>query len=370
MYIGNTKYFGMLVQCNGKDTLLMPPLLKGVRIYNNILNYIEWDGIQVSSASEDCEIFDNTIIDDSQDGIVTQMSGILIGGGSDCDCYNNYIKNGKGSGIELHGIGNSRIFNNVIENAGKTFKPDDLQAMKYGIYVTDVSTIPDASYFILFNDIINPKSDGIRFTSLLSRNNLIASNVIINPGNFDFYENGHFTFKGKDSYVMVPDSNAEILITNNYFARNSDQARFYSSNYTLQPGSPLIDAGYIENKGIGFDFYRHPRLFGNGYDIGAFEFNPAFLSAAEMKARQESRPMVQPNPVKNRFRITYSADAGSKVVLWLLDLQGKPLARYTSSMKETGVTVSELDVQSLPDGYFLYYLRIGTKVYSGRVLKQ
>ena len=36
MYIGSTKYDGQVVKCNGKDTLLMPSLLDGVKIYNNI----------------------------------------------------------------------------------------------------------------------------------------------------------------------------------------------------------------------------------------------------------------------------------------------------------------------------------------------
>ena len=68
-----------------------------------------------------------------------QMSGILIGGGSQCDCYNNYIYKGKGDGIESLGLGDYRIFNNVIVDAGRSYYPSDPTKMKYGIYVNDNS---------------------------------------------------------------------------------------------------------------------------------------------------------------------------------------------------------------------------------------
>jgi hypothetical protein len=103
LYIGNSKYFGQVVNCNGVDTLLLPSLLNGVKIYNNIISYSGWDGIQVSSASSNCQIYDNLIMFDSQDEYFAQMSGILLGGGSKCDCFNNYITDGKGNGIESHG---------------------------------------------------------------------------------------------------------------------------------------------------------------------------------------------------------------------------------------------------------------------------
>jgi len=50
------------------------------------------------------------------------MSGILIGGGAKCDCYNNKIFDGKGDGIDVFGLGYMKIFNNLIVRAGRTFQ--------------------------------------------------------------------------------------------------------------------------------------------------------------------------------------------------------------------------------------------------------
>ena len=81
MYIGSSFYSGETINCNGKDTVVLPSVLKGVRVYNNIVKYTGWDGIQVASATTDCLILNNLVMYDSQAGVWGQMSGILIGGG-------------------------------------------------------------------------------------------------------------------------------------------------------------------------------------------------------------------------------------------------------------------------------------------------
>ncbi|MCX6266730.1 MAG: right-handed parallel beta-helix repeat-containing protein, partial [Bacteroidetes bacterium] len=369
MYIGSSKFFGQTVNCSGKDTLLMPSLLNGVRVYNNIIKASGWDGIQVSSASVNCQIYNNLILNDSQDEHYGQMSGILLGGGSKCDCYNNYIADGKGIGIESHGLGGYRIFNNIIVNAGKSFKPLDSLEMKYGIYVTDVSVNPDSSFYILFNDIINPKSDGIRFSSTLSRNNLVASNAIINPGNFEYYEHGNTSFEGKDAYVMIPNASSDLTLQNNYFARTPDSAGFSSTNYSLQPGSPMIDAGSNANRGITFDFYRHPRPYGDGYDIGAHEYNPAYLGIIDNPSHQDTQVDLYPNPAKESISLRFQVKEPSGILLHLYNLHGTQIDQCNWGILGSGNHVKNIHVADLPDGIYLFILRIGQEVYSGRFLK-
>jgi hypothetical protein len=286
MYIGSTKCEGQSVFCNGKDTLLMPSLLDGVQVYNNIVEYAGWDGIQVSSAYRNCKIYNNTVLYDSQAEATFQMSGIIMGGGTRADCYNNFISQGKGDGIECHGLGGCRIFNNIILDAGRTYLPADPSQMKHGMYISDVSVEQDSSFYIQNNDIINPKSDGIRFSSIKSKNNLIASNVIINPGSFDYYQNGNTRFKGIDSYVMLQDIGTNVNLQNNYLARNTDSVKFVSSSFTspndlkLMVGSPLIDKVEID-KHILFDFAGSPRPSGVKSDIGAFEYKDGIVVAVK-----------------------------------------------------------------------------------------
>jgi len=276
MYIGSTKYTGQDVVCNGKDTVIMPSLLDGVKVYNNLVEYAGWDGIQVSSAYNNCQIYNNTVLYDSQSETYAQMSGIIMGGGTKADCYNNFISQGKGDGIEFHGLGGSRIFNNIVVDAGRTYLPADLTQMKYGIFISD----NESSIYIKNNNIINPKSEGIRFSSVTGSINVVESNVILNPGNFDYYQNGNTHFKGIDSYIMVQNQDNPVTILNNYLARNADSVKFVSTNlqspndFKLVTGSPLIDKANIDPS-IPFDFEGSPRPYGDKSDIGAFEFEGA-----------------------------------------------------------------------------------------------
>lgn len=369
MYIGSTKYFGQTIQCNGKDTLLLPSLLKGVRIYNNIVKRSGMDGIQVSSASEDCQVFDNLVLNDSWKEIFGQMSGITIGGGSKCDCYNNFIKEGNGNGIEIHGLGGFRVFNNIIVEAGRNFQPADTSKMRFGIYVTDVSTLPGASYSILFNTIVKPKSDGIRFKSVISLNNKIISNAILDPGNYDYYENGPTSFNGMDSYVMLPDPGTDVLLEDNFFSRHVEEAGFSNDLFALSPTSPLIDHASSDVLGIGFDYFHNTRLFGPAYDIGAIEYNPDVAGIRNSNLFSKT-PVAYPNPTDKWLRISFTTITSARVSLMVYNLQGKRLSeQFQSSI--SGMEQSFLiDTAELPSGIYLYSLCSGNAKTTGKFIKK
>ncbi|MCK7539518.1 MAG: hypothetical protein MZV63_55755 [Marinilabiliales bacterium] len=86
-------------------------------------------------------VHDNLVQFDSQSGVSSQMSGILLGGGAQGDCYNNYIQYGKGDGIENLGLGGYKIYNNVIAYAGYNYYPGNQSYPKFGIYTNDCSAI-------------------------------------------------------------------------------------------------------------------------------------------------------------------------------------------------------------------------------------
>lgn len=368
LYVGSTKYFGQMVNCNGKDTLLLPSLLDGVKIYNNIIKYSGWDGIQVSSASKNCQIYNNTVLYDSQAEYGNQMSGIIIGGGSKCDCFNNYIADGNGDGIEMHGLGGNRIFNNIIINAGRTFYPEDFSAskMKYGIFVSDVSAEKDSSFFIQNNTIISPKSDGIRFSSVKSRQNLIASNAIINPGNFDYYENGNTRFKGLDSYVMIPDFSSDIDLRNNYFSRDVSNAGM-AADFSLLKNSPLIDAGYSGSPAVTFDFLNHTRPFGNAPDIGAYEYDPQ--TGISAIPENESGIIVFPNPVKDELFLKLRFRPDTDLAFSVFNLSGMKILTKENFEIISGANTIRINMTGLKPGIYLYSVRNTDRYFTGKFMK-
>jgi len=360
LYIGSSFYNGETFHCNGKDTVLFPSILSGVRVYNNIVKSTGWDGIQVSSASADCQVYNNIIMYDSQAGVSGQMTGIILGGGSKCDCYNNNISEGKGDGIEEHGLGGNRIFNNIIIDAGQTYFPGDRTKKKHGIYVDDVSVQPDSSFRILFNDIINPKCDGVRFQSVNSRNNLVVSNAIINPGDY--------VIEGNAAYIEVEDPSSDITISNNYDALDTLNAGFVNGSYDLKAGSPLIDAGYYKGEGVTFDFLNNPRPSGAGFDIGAYEYMTGALGIQNMvSGKVVSRSY--PNPAKVHMTIAYEISRNSDVQLDIYNLQGVKIYSDLQSGMLAGSHTVSVYVWALPSGVYMYTLRAGSEVMTGKFIK-
>ncbi len=376
IYVGSTKYFGQTVKCNGKDTLLMPSLLDGVKIYNNTVKYTGWDGIQVSSASKSCQIYDNTILFDSQEKLETQMSGIIIGGGTKCDCYNNFISQGNGDGIECLGLGGTRIFNNIIVEAGIDYFPNDPTKMKHGIYVSDLSVEKDSSFYILHNDIIHPKSDGIRFSSTKSKGNYISANAIINPGNYDYYENGNTSFKGKDAYIMFQTQGIGTTLSSNYLARNASSAGFLSqkmqlpADFNLVTGSPLIDVvDYNSKSNISFDFLNHPRPHGLKSDIGAFEYDGVTSTIPIKPDTLIKQSWLIQNPVSDILYVCIPYESENDLVLEIYNLQGAIEAKIDQSRIEFGLRLFEINVGKLAGGVYIYLIRTKISIYSGKFIK-
>jgi len=369
LYIGSTQYFGQTINCNGVDTLLMPSLLEGVQVYKNIIEYSGWDGIQVSSAAKDCNINDNMILFDSRKEYYGQMSGIIIGGGSHCDCYNNFISQGNGQGIQVFGLAGEKLFNNIIIDAGKNFFPTDSTRMVYGIFITDVTAEKDSAFTVVYNTIINPKSDGIRFVSTVTKNNLIASNLIVNPGNYDYYENGHTSFHGVDSYIMFPAGSNNTVVKQNFLTRILSDAQLSDSGFMPLPGSSLINAAYQEFSSINFDFYNHIRPYGSVADIGAVEFNPEFVGIGSGHSAILKAVELYPNPVRSTLSILFHSTDLSDAELYVYNLQGNLVRSKHHTYIDGKEQKIQLQVDDLDAGIYLYILNSGGKKDSGKFIK-
>lgn len=367
MYIGSSYYSGVKLNCNGKDTVVMPAILDHVAVYNNIVNNTGWDGIQVSSAPLHCQVHHNTITHDSQAETKNQMSGILLGGGSKCDCYNNKIADGKGDGIEDHGLGGNKIFNNIIVNAGRSFQPNDATQAKHGIFVSDVSVSKDSSFNILFNDIINPKSDGIRFQTIKSKNSLIASNLIINPGSYDVYQYGNTSFKGNDAYIMIPNQTSSVQLKNNFLTRNINDAGISANDFSLLPGSPLINKGYQQASFINFDFKNEKRPIGGYFDIGAMEYNSGDDRLTGTVSKAVS---LFPNPVQSKLNLRYEADGtAANNFLRIYSFNGQLVLEQAVPVITAGIQQLEINTDKLMKGFYLYSLHRGSDISYGRFVK-
>jgi hypothetical protein len=256
MYIGSSFYSGETLSCSGVDSTILPSILNNTQIYNNIVRHTGYDGIQAAS-SLNLSVHNNLVQYDSQQGVSSQMSGILIGGGSQGDCYDNYIEYGKGDGIENLGLGGYKIYNNVIAYAGYNYYPGNQSYPKYGMYTNDCSATQGSEFDLMFNTIISPKTTGIVFASNKATASVIEDNAIISPGQAGSY--------------IVNNGSPAITIRNNYTSATIAPAMFTDTTYMTNPGSPLIDAGYTDTKGITLDKFGNARSQGAAPDIGVYE---------------------------------------------------------------------------------------------------
>lgn len=338
IYIGSSSYTGHMLQCNGADTLVYPHVLEGVKVFNNLVKRTGRNGIQVSSAVSDCAIYDNRVLFDSELEIHNQMGGILIGGGSSCDCYNNHIAHGKGTAIEVLGRGNMMVFNNLIEYPGRTYKPDQPHFLfpRHGIDLQHVYTDPDARIHVFHNTIVHPKSDGIRFWNQGLDGSRVQNNIIIAPGSYQQI--------GSASFVHHP--GLALQVSNNLRSLSLEEARFrdaYEGDYRLTALSPAVDAGAdLSDFGIDFDIAYEKRPMGAGFDPGAHEYDPDSDDVLEHSMT------AYPNPFAERLHIGYYLAVADRVAIELADLTGKVYLNQDMGPQQRGKHAVRLDAGVLP----------------------
>ncbi len=334
LYIGSSKYSGQHLT-GDCDTLVYPHVLIGTRVYNNIVENTGWDGIQVSSAEQDCKVYNNVIRHDSYAEHNGQMSGIIIGGGSRADVYNNKIYDGKGDGIDVFGLGSMRVFNNLIVRSGRTYMPNDPIAFKHGIYVGKAVTIADEENKIYNNTIVSPKSFGITYANDESNMGYLINNVVVNPG---------YTDAGESAFYNINVDDSQVNLSNNFSSISTDDAKFLdvlTDNYDLKPTSPLIDNGKeMTDEGLVFDIDSRVRPFHNYTDMGAYECQDPTISVEEV---HNDNFLLFPIPANNVIYVKASNNHPI-VKLQIFSIHGI-LVRQTNH-------TSTIDVSDLPNGIY------------------
>ncbi|MBI9035516.1 MAG: right-handed parallel beta-helix repeat-containing protein [Bacteroidales bacterium] len=362
MYIGSSKYTGQyLPDC---DITVLPHVMEGVEVYSCRISDSGWDGIQVSSATKDCYIYNNLIINDSQKGDEFQMSGILIGGGTSCECYNNMILDGKGSGIEIFGKGDIKVFNNIIVNPGQSHNPGNATINKYGIFCKDVenTTVQGSSIHFFNNTIINPRTHGINYRNTRTSNNKSYNNCIINPG--------AYSIDGESAYVHT-ETAINMDLRNNFFNLDISKAKFENvSNYNFFPisSSPLVNTGLdLSSYGVNFDYNGFSRPWRGLFDIGAYECNYADVSIDEHT--ENSLISISPNPVKTFIQFDLSKLPNGAVDITIFSLNGKFIRTIAKQMIIDSTIKKRYNLEDLDKGIYIIQFQGEKYNYSKKLIK-
>lgn len=96
---------------------------KNVEIYNNRLENLSGDGIQIA-LTENVYIHDNVINGYGKANLEQQRSGIIVGGCTSGRVENNTVSNGTGSPFQCFGGGDVYFINNTATNCGTSANED------------------------------------------------------------------------------------------------------------------------------------------------------------------------------------------------------------------------------------------------------
>ncbi|NOH71316.1 right-handed parallel beta-helix repeat-containing protein [Vibrio pectenicida] len=179
MYVGYTA-LSRTLECNGVPTTVYPHKLEHVRIYNNKLEQMAADGIQLNAVKGDAQIYSNKIY---RTGVspfapVWQNTGIQVGG-DNVLVRDNFIYRSGGNGMMLDGD-NLQVINNKIVSPGEN-----------GIFARNAaqqnSQISGGlPHLYQDNLIVHPVTYGITLYAINTASaHIIRDNTIENDGRLD-----------------------------------------------------------------------------------------------------------------------------------------------------------------------------------------
>lgn len=120
MYLGSTDPNGLrTVTCNGKTVSPKPLRLGNILVHNNYIDSTWRGGIQLCDADSGVnEIYDNTVTNCGFELNTSQGNGIVLGGYTHANIYNNYVRSTYTAGIFSLGAGLIKIYNNDVDSSG------------------------------------------------------------------------------------------------------------------------------------------------------------------------------------------------------------------------------------------------------------
>jgi parallel beta-helix repeat protein len=323
---------------------------------NVCTNSVNEHGIYVSNSSDRPVIRFNTCHGNNFTGI--HINGDLSAGGdgiiSDAKVYGNILyENGQAAGINMDGVENPLIFNNLIFN--------NHSAQGIALFQQD-GAIPSRGARIYNNTIIVP-SDGRWGVLVRDGSNLgteIYNNIILNfhpwrgcitventsqfASDFNILHD-KMSATGDGSAILLAqwqalgfDSHSQLAGSLNEIFQDPANSDYHlaANSQAINSGTTLV-SGYVPN-----DLDGIPRPTGNAFDIGCYEFDP-------VQAQSEgasSLIKLFPNPVHDYLTIEGEL---SNFKLLLIDIKGRVVLTQTSVITPVTFRLDGLD----PGFYFL-----------------
>jgi len=357
---------------------------------NNTCSFSEDEhGIYVSNSSDRPIIRNNHSFNNNGCGI--HMNGDISMGGdgiiSDAVVEGNIIHDngyGGGSAINMDGVQDSEIFNNLIYNNHATgiamYQIDGGDASKNNkAYNNTIIQPSDGRWCIIsvngstgntiYNNIlINHHSfrgsisvDVASITGFLSDYNVLVNRLSNDDGNSNMTL-AQWQSLGYDLHSMI--ANPENLIFINHA----------NGNFHLLQNSQAVDAGTNLVLPIVFeDLDNISRPQGIGFDIGCYEFTTTTEVVEENIPRSFQLFQNYPNPFNPSTTVRFQVPIESEVTIKIYDILGREIKTLFSEQMQRGTNTVEWDGLNdagvrMSSGTYIYRIVAGEFVQSKKML--
>ena len=344
---------------------------------NNTCSYSEDEhGIYVSNSNNRPIIRNNHSFNNNGCGI--HMNGDISMGGdgiiSNAVVEGNILHDngyGGGSAINMDGVQNSEIFNNLIYNNHATgiamYQIDGGDASKNNnIYNNTIIQPSDGRWCIisvdgstgnnLYNNILinNHSFRGSIAIDAASANDFVSDyNILVNRFSDDD-GNSNMTLTqwqllGYDLHSMIADPEEQIFVD------------YLNNNFHLLQSAQAVDAGTnLVLPTVFEDLDNISRPQGSAFDIGCYEFSNA--TSIEKENIPESIHLFQnySNPFNPTTKIRFRIADFEFVNLIIYDILGNEVAILVNEEKQPAEYLVEFDVTKLSSGIYFYQLQAGS----------
>ncbi len=363
-----------------------------ILIENNICSYSEDEhGIYVSNSSDRPIIINNRSFNNSGCGI--HMNGDISMGGD--GIISNAIVAGNilhdngvagGSAINMDGVQNSKIFNNLIYNNYSTgiamYQIDGAEGSKNNKVYNNTIVNPEVTRWNII--AVNGSTGNTLYNNILinhhsfrgsisidesSSENFVSDYNILEDRLSDDDGNSNMSFSewqalGYDLHSVIAEPEEEIFVNHS------------SGDYHLIEDSQPVDIGTsLVSSIVAEDLDNISRPQENGLDIGAYEFaGPTGVN--DDKNLFEDFELFQnyPNPFNPTTKIKFQIPLlggdkrGGLVTLKVYDILGREVATLVNEEKQPGVYAVEFNGSELSSGIYYYQLKAGNFIESKKMI--
>ena len=354
-------------------------------VENNTCSYsVEEHGIYVSNSSDRPIIKDNHSFNNNGCGI--HMNGDISMGGdgiiSNAVVEGNILHDngyGGGSAINMDGVQNSEIFNNLVYNNHATgiamYQIDGGDASKNNkVYNNTIIQPADGRWCIIsvdgstgntiYNNIlINHQSfkgsiaiDAASADGFISDYNILVNRLSNDDGNSNMTLS-QWQSLGYDLHSIIADPEEQIFVDHT------------NGDFHLLQNAQAVDAGTnLVLPTVFEDLDNTPRPQGSGFDIGCYEFTNA--TTVEEENIPESFQLFQnyPNPFNPTTTLSFVIGYSSFVSLKVYDVLGNEIATLVDEEKTAGKYEVSFNSTELPSGVYIYQLNSGNYIQTRKMV--